>query len=147
MNRRNILRLLTAAPVAGPSVAKEAARRMGLYTAAFFAGVPQQAEQTAVAHDLGGSVVPMEREGGAYLKYLQRELTDFYSEEAQLQRTYEAKYRARGLDPDLAALRSVSPAWAYQTQYARMVTRVHDDRYGSIQRRIITETKRATGVG
>lgn len=148
MNRRNILRLLGAAPVAGPSVAKEAARRMGLYTAAFFAGVPQTAEQAGVtgsAAPMAGAAIPDGPAG--YLSYLRAELAEFYDEDQKQARADTARYYARALDTDLASLRSVSPAWAYQTQYARTMKRVDDERYATIQRRITKEVKKATGVG
>lgn len=108
-NRRGFLKLLGMAPVAAPVAAKEAAVSMGLEGA------------------LGGSVaaaIPMGSPIADGSKdWLKERISEHLSGESDAEYKANARHDARRLDPDLAALRSVSPAWAYQKQVERAYQR------------------------
>lgn len=124
--RRKFLSLLAVAPAAGPVAAKEAAQKMGL---------------SAVTMAQGGAVdgVPVGGYGDSSAQsesdWVRDEMKEFWSDDARRQRWQSAKWAAKALDPDLAALRSVSPAWAYNMQRTRVLAAVEDERLSWLSKR------------
>lgn len=115
MKRRRFLSFLAVAPAAAPVAAKEAALRMGLLS--------------GVAASLGASAAPMTDQCGpvpmsAETDWVKDRVTEFFSPERAESRVLEAKGAAFRLDSDLAALRSVSPSWAYCRQVDRCHARI-----------------------
>lgn len=110
-NRRGFLKLLGMAPVAGPVAAKEAAVSMGLE------GVIAGASMVGGAMPSGSPIASGE------VDWLRERIRDHVSGESDAEYKANARHDARRLDPDLAALRSVSPAWAYTRQVERAYQR------------------------
>lgn len=110
-NRRGFLKLLGAAPIAAPVVAKDAAQKIGLEGA------------------LGGNIGPhfdgpMGVPDGDHRSWIKKALSRFWSPAQKRQRAESAEWMARRLDPDLASMRSLSPAAAYRIQYERCCGRI-----------------------
>mgnify|MGYP001096809871 CR=1 FL=1 len=117
MARRAFLRFAAAAPVALPVAAKEAAAGMGLQGAlggAMLGKMP-------VPDGMPCSPAP----GDVYdhATWLRQQIAELLSDEGLKSARINAREEARRLDPDLAALRSVSPAFAYQAQVDRSAAR------------------------
>ena len=53
----------------------------------------------------------------------------------------DAAYRARVLDADLAAMRSVSPAWAYRQQLRRAADQIRTERKEYLARELADAIK------
>jgi hypothetical protein len=105
-NRRGFLKLLGMAPVAGPVAAKEAAASMGLEGA--IGGI-----------SMVGGMAPASPSGLGPADWIQEQIREHLSGEANEGYQRMAEERARRLDADLASFRSVSPAWAYRKQIDR----------------------------
>jgi hypothetical protein len=112
--RRSVLRLIGLAPIAGPVAAKEAAASMGL-SALTSVGSGLSAGMASVNY---GSPV------GGENSWVNRAIATFNSPAKQRELDARAKDYARILDPDIAAMRSLSPAAAYHLQRARARERV-----------------------
>lgn len=108
-SRRKILSLFAAAPAALPVAVKEAAERAGIGSAASMAPLAD-----------GGMQLPPP----AWDAHIAR-LKDSLLNVTNGQRTHDRKCRAleqaHRLNPNLASLRSVSPAVAYRIEYERQV--------------------------
>lgn len=123
--RRGFLRLIGAAPVAAPVALKEAAVSMGLsgpigMGAAALGGIPAN----------GGYPI------GPDKGWLMKQLTELYSPQKQDEFHQQARHMARVLDADIAALRSISPARAYQMQIERAVAQLTANEKSWIERRL-----------
>lgn len=112
-NRRSFLRLMGAAPVGVPVAMKEAATKMGM------GGLTQFAPTAPSLY--GGECTipgPPPQDHGQRLK----DALAFIGSDDWLDRERrQARFTARALDPDLAAMRSLSPSAAYQLQIERIV--------------------------
>lgn len=113
--RRRFLSFLVAAPAAVPVIAKEAAAKLGLEGALGGMIGP---------HTLPGYGVPASLSTGASEHWAKRALREFWSPAKQRERAETIDGAARRLDPDLASMRSLSPAAAYQLQRTRCKARV-----------------------
>jgi hypothetical protein len=129
-NRRGFLKLLGMAPVAGPVAAKEAAASMGLE------GVIAGASMVGGAIPSGSPIST-----GDNLDWLKDRIREHVSGEIDADYKANARHDARRLDPDLAALRSVSPAWAYTQQVERAY-----QRNKQIQETWLSKTARKAGL-
>lgn len=117
--RRKFLSLLAMAPVAAPVVAKEAATRMGLSSMAAAAFTGDQFYPGGV-----GSAMTQPTSNGDWIK---QQIDQFVSPEARSGRLMQARQMAGRLDPDLAAMKSVSPSWAYAAQCDRAIARIEQN--------------------
>lgn len=117
--RRSFLKLIGAAPIAGPVVAKEAAAKMGMSSLLGGAGAAMGGSGEALLR--GG----LNKQEGSWLDWAQAELRNVFSERnvAEMRRRVIRNGEARLLDADLASMRSASPAAAYQLQIERCVAR------------------------
>lgn len=130
-SRRGFLKLLGVAPVAAPAAATNAAASMGLVEAV--GGTSVVIGQGGV----GGYVpTPMDNEG-----WVKRAWAAVASGEKKQDETKTAKESTLILDSDVAALRSVSPAFKRMVQVDRLVER----RVAEHRRRLIEEM-RAIGL-
>lgn len=99
-----------AAPAALPVIAKEAAGKIGLQ------GVLGGASSFLPPMSGGGDISAGE-------SWPQMMLRRFWRPSQQRERRTHAREHARRLDPDLAAMRSISPAAAYRIQVGRCLER------------------------
>lgn len=138
-NRRMFLKAAVAAPVAVPVAAKDAAIKMGMGNAKI-AGEGVALNSASGWGGLGGLA-------DNELRWLQDELAEALGSDGSDHR-YELKAGGIGrLDHDLAALRSVSPAWAETIQVERTVKRTRERRISNLQKRIAFRTKKSMGLG
>lgn len=128
--RRNFLALVGMAPIAAPVAAKEAAAAMGL------AG-----PLGGMAANIGTMCAPSPglADDGSWAR---RALARMLSEEGKREIINDAKAYARNLDADLAAMRSVSPAFAYRLQCDRNEAQITRHRRESLLRDIAEASKR-----
>jgi hypothetical protein len=121
MARRGFLRFMAAAPVALPVAAKEAAAGMGLQGllggASFGTNMPEAGGCNPIGYPQD-ACAPVNA-----ADWLKQRLTELMSDESMERMRHDAKHAARYLDPDLAAMRSVSPSFAYGRQIDRHVDR------------------------
>lgn len=126
-NRRSFLRMLGVAPVAAPVAAKEAAVAMGLSSSAGTAGMM-----------LGGNV-PMSAQVGFGItnekENIAKRMAALLSSNARDEARREIG-RGRLLDADIAALRSVSPAFANVVQIERDIDARIDNEKRWLNRRL-----------
>lgn len=130
--RRNFMAMIGISPIAGPVVAKEAAVAMGL------------SGPIGGALANGGYAIspgaPVGLAGGGR-SWAQRALDYMNSDVGAREIDADARHAARVLDPDLAAMRSVSPAYAYRRQRERCEIEIRERRTASIMRQIADEAK------
>jgi hypothetical protein len=120
-SRRKILALFTAAPAALPVAIKEAAERAGISSIA--AAPANEFADFAHAPTPHGAVTQQ------HLQWLRDRLTQTQGPNARFEREQRARNLAYRLSPNLAALRSVSPAVAYGIEYERQYKRLtHSDK-------------------
>ncbi len=112
--RRGFLKLLPAAPVAATVAAKQAAISMGLS-----GPINAAAGLGGISTGYGGIPVPSDCQNPWFIDALKT----FSSKETIEGHRISARGMARVLDPDLAAMRSISPAQAYQIQVERCFQR------------------------
>ena len=130
-SRRGFLKLLGVAPVAAPAAATNAAASMGLVEAVGSTSV------VIGQGGVGGYGPPtMDNEG-----WIKRAWAAVASGERRRDETMSAKESTLVLDSDVAALRSVSPAFKRMVQVDRLVER----RVAEHRRRLIEEM-RAIGL-
>lgn len=123
LSRRRVLKVIAATPAAAPVAAKDAAIRMGLGADLGLMGVSVSAP----------SLTPIA--AGDEVATLRQKFKWYQDNRAKMRR--EAKrFLARGLDPDLAALRSVSPTWAVEAQATRNAEREYAENTDWITRRL-----------
>lgn len=128
MQRRNFLRLMGSAPIAAPMAAKEAvAAKVSVATSGLVS--PFDDRMVAV------NPVP----GGSYLQNLKNELAELLSG-AKCEELRE-RSRPRSLDPDLAAMRSLSMSAAVEIQWERNVKKAIADRRSYLLACIRHETR------
>lgn len=120
-SRRKILSLFTAAPVALPVAIKEAAERAGIGSAAALAPVPS--EQPMVSD----YTVAPERDWSGQIRWLKHRLGVVDTEHQRYHRRRRAEQDAHRLNPNLASLRSVSPAVAYRIEVDRRLRRLEEE--------------------
>ena len=114
MKRRGFLKFLSVSPVAAPVAAKEAAYAMGLNGSIGGLGEHGMAP-------VGGQIY----DGPVSSKsWIIDQVKSLFSEEERENRRLAALDYGRRLDPDLASMRSVSPAFAYRAQVARSERRI-----------------------
>lgn len=109
--RRGFLKLMPAAPLAATVAAKEAAASMGL-----------SGPLNAAAFGMGPNTIGMAGYGNPVPSddpWFLDAMKKFMSPETIEQHRMSAKTQARVLDPDIAAMRSISPAQAYAMQVER----------------------------
>lgn len=113
-SRRSILTMIGLAPIAAPVAAKEAAGRMGL------SSICEVQNTDLLGHGLIGPTPGPDNAWArnGLLKLLGR---DPYKMQ-EIERA--ARREARSLDPDIAALRSMSPSVAYSIQRKRCEERI-----------------------
>jgi len=131
--RRRFLTLIGAAPVAVPVAAKEAAVAMGL------------SGPVGPASIIEGSMLknaPMAGGIAADMSWTTRALERLMSEDGRREVSNDAKAYARTLDPDLAALRSVSPSFAFRRQRDRNEIHIMEHRRSELLREISEHAKR-----
>lgn len=141
MVRRKFLGALLAAPMAAPVVAKEAAVAMGLSGPLNAAGAMLPGNMLSAGT---GGCNPSEP--GSYLDFLRSQLAGIVSGKPDKEIEREARYAASRLDPDLAAMRSASPAFVWQAQRERTYNRIIEDRKASLLEQIARETKGTLGL-
>jgi hypothetical protein len=125
--RRSFLKLIGVAPVAGPVAAKEAAAKMGLQGViggALMRGGP------------GEACAPQPWTQAQEVSWLKENLATWQSDEQREERRYYERDYARQLDGDIAALRSVSPSYAYMKQLDRNVDRRIERETSSIRKQL-----------
>lgn len=110
--RRGFLALLPAAPFGAAAAAKEAAASMGL--------VGPIGASSSMAGLVGGGALQSCIPSASNEHWIVEALRSFNSPERIKNDMEFAKSAARVLDPDIAALRSVSPSQAYQMQVQRV---------------------------
>jgi len=115
--RRGFLKLMPAAPLAATVAAKEAAATMGL-------SGPINAANAGL---VGGSSLNFVNPVTDGTPWFVEAMKSFMSEEAIERDRLHAKGRARILDPDLAAMRSLSPAQAYAIQVERCFLQIRKE--------------------
>lgn len=128
--RRSFLKLIGAAPIAGPVVAKEAAAKMGMGT--LLGGAASLSGETMDA----GYSISLDKETNM-LGWCKAELRNVFSDKnvSAVRQSIIRNGDARILDSDLAAMRSASPAAAYQIQIDRCVARrLEDERLSWLER-------------
>lgn len=111
-SRRKILALFSAAPAALPVAIKEAAEKAGIGSIT--------AHQPAA--DFGVEAIPgpyVNHDG--HIKWLRDRLSRLGSDQHAFDRQRRAEEQAYRLNPNLAALRSVSPAVAYRIEVDRQM--------------------------
>lgn len=131
-SRRGFLALLGTAPIAAPVVAKDAAATMGLLSLGRNAA---SVGATVMGYD-GGPPNVTSRESWAA-----RSLRLFWSRRSVKVREVHADALALVLSPNLASLRSISPAAAYAINRTRSRAKINDDYWTEIQEDIAEETK------
>ena len=108
-SRRKILSLFVSAPAALPVAVREAAEKAGIGSAATMAPVADIG-QTPVGHVWDG-----------HIKLLKDRLLSLSREQYAYNRHCRAQEQAYRLNPNLASLRSVSPAVAFRIEYERQI--------------------------
>lgn len=111
-SRRKILALFTAAPAALPVAIKEAAEKAGI---ASITDLPPAADY-GFAETAGPSM-----DWDAHIKWLKDRFTRVSSDHQRFDRLRRAEEQAHRLNPNLASLRSVSPAAAYSIEVERQM--------------------------
>ena len=120
-SRRGLLKLIGMAPIAAPVAAKEAAASMGLTGITGIVGVGANVAN-ANYYRRGENAV----QACDPIDWAKNGLKHLMSAERQMEIRMQAKNNARILDADIAAMRAVSPAAAYQMQIDRNVARIID---------------------
>lgn len=111
-SRRKILSLFAAAPASLPVAVKEIAEKAGI---ASIAARPP-------ATDFGVEAIPGPYGNhDAHIKWLRDRLSRLGSDQHTFDRQRRAEEQAYRLNPNLAALRSVSPAVAYRIEVDRQM--------------------------
>ena len=113
-SRRKILALFAAAPAALPVAVKEAAEKAGIGSAATMAPV--------VDH---GMALPGPSWDGQ-IKWIKDRLLNLGSQQNAYNRHCRAEEQAHRLNPNLASLRSISPAVAYRIEYERQIKKLEE---------------------
>ena len=129
--RRKFLALVGMTPIAAPVAAKQAAVAMGLSGPIGGAG-----DRVGGPMLSGHGPIPVGPNDWA-INALKR----LASEDGQREIMQDAKAYARTLDPDLAALRSVSPAFAFRRQRDRNEVEIMNHRRASYLRDIAENAK------
>lgn len=132
-NRRKFLALIGAAPIAAPVIAKEAAAAMGL-------SGPIGMSQFANGGNIGAPIATVNG-SGSYISRLRDQILGLESGDEIPGLMGDAAYRARVLDADLAAMRSVSPAWAYRQQMRRAADQIRTERKEYLARELADAIK------
>ena len=111
-SRRKILALFTAAPAALPVALKEAAEKAGIGSITAMSPLPDAGtlRHSSPYYDWDQQI-----------KWIKNRLLDSNSAQSRFNRSQRAEERAHCLNPNLAALRSVSPAVAYRIEYDRQI--------------------------
>lgn len=122
--RRGFLSLLAAAPMAVPVAVKDAAAKMGL-------------SAVTGPGEMMGSIGGNSPVGNGYDEagYITQSIKEFWSPQVAADRAEQARSRASRLDPDLAAMRSVSPAWAHRVQTARCLREIEQHQTSWMRKR------------
>ena len=130
--RRGFLKLMPAAPFAATAAAKEAAASMGL------SGPINAAGGFGLVGSIGNAgAVPIPIAEPWYIDALKR----FASDETIQQHRAHAKSLACRLDPDIAAMRSLSPSQAYAMQVERCFERIRREQKTYIDQEMERWTK------
>lgn len=134
MARRGFLKFLGAAPIAGPVVAQEAAAKMGLQP--LLGGIG----------GIGGSLLSQTGETPRsieynHLEWLKERLKRLADPEYLAEMRRDLKWQVNRLDPDLAAMRGISPSAALSIQIDRIMQRNIKQETWNIRKQI----KEATG--
>lgn len=116
--RRKFLGLLAVLP----SAAQQAASKMGMSVDMLPVNFGPHEEPQAVPGF------------GDQSGWLKQQISEFYGTSATHERKERARVMARHLDPDLAALRSVSPAAAYTIQRQRAMSYLGRERLDYLRR-------------
>jgi hypothetical protein len=134
-NRRSVLRLIGLAPIAAPVAAKEAAASMGLKTI------------TTVSAGISGGGIYGGGPPIADVSWVKRALAEFGNAKAQRHWDRHGRELARTLDSDIAAMRSISPAAAYQIQRGRLSIRIPLQERQYLEDELEQELKNRLGLG
>ena len=119
IGRRGFFGFMGGAGVAAPSLAKEAASKMGLQAGGSGSMAAKIAALQSESENFSAPNSPMSPEG-----WLRHELKGMWGHEAVTERFEEACNQARHLDSDLASMRSLSPSVAYGIQVDRCYRRL-----------------------
>jgi len=125
--RRGFLKAIAAAPIAAPVAAKEAASKIGMGQ---MLGNASGGMPTPIGYS---QLMPHSEDRESYAMRVIRELDGGERDE---EIANEAKCAGRTLDCDLAALRSVSVSFAYQTQCARHAVEIKRRRRSDMLREL-----------
>ena len=111
LTRRLFMKCIPAAPVA----AKEAAKKMGMEIGT--------RSVNGVGIPLGNCFTSSEV-STSRTDYIRKRLRDLVGDRDQARITDHAKLSARQIDPDIAAMRSISPSFAFVVQLERCQKRI-----------------------
>lgn len=125
--RRAVLKMMGVAPIAAPVAAKEAAAKMGLRGLA--GGI-------ATGLSLGRTECPPPMNPIDEVAWIKDRLVGWASDEKRSDLFYYERGNARLLDGDLAAMRSISPSFAYTRQLERNVDRVIEHEVSGLRRQL-----------
>ena len=126
--RRGFLRLIGVSPVALPVAAKQAAVAMGL-------GGPVGSAVGILGGQLGYENAQQCNKPYPDGGWIRQKIQALHSPQKLAEFREQARHVAR-LDPDIAALRSISPATAYQMQVEREVQRMIRNEKGWLERQL-----------
>jgi hypothetical protein len=133
LKRRGFLAAIGFAPIAAPVMAKEAAAKMGM-------GIRLNDGPIGIPTISGGS---FDQDQTSWLK---KHLMRFDTEAGRRELDEQVRYVARTLDPDLASMRSVSPAFAYAQQRHRCMKRLDAERRWNVTNQIAEAAQRSIGL-
>lgn len=140
--RRRFLSLLGAAPAAIPVIAKEAAAKLGLEGALGGMLGPHTLPPCLPSVDSCGI--------GTSEHWAKQAMRKFWSPTKKRERAETIDGSARRLDPDLASMRSISPAAAYQLQRARCKSRIEQQNWNyysdHLQEHLAEQAERGLGL-
>ena len=132
-SRRRFFGVLAAAPAAVPVVLKEAASKLGL----------EGALGGSIAGGASGTPAMPQPAGGNWVK---KAIKNFWSKSSKRERAQTVEWQSRRLDPDLASLRSISPAAAYQIQRGRYQVRVEEQSWEYLQDTLHEQLSNGAGL-
>ena len=123
-SRRKILSLFAAAPAALPVAVKEIAAKAGIGSVTDLAPV-HAASAMAPDYAVGAGPDGMGWDGN--IRWLKHRLSAVNTEHQRYHRRRRAEELAHRLNPNLASLRSVSPAAAYRIEVERRMKDLEED--------------------
>lgn len=123
-SRRKILSLFAAAPAALPVAIKEIAEKAGIGSAASMAPVSAHG---AIVADYAVGAGPAGEGWDGNIRWLKHRLSVVDTEHQRYHRRRRAEELAHRLNPNLASLRSVSPAVAYRIEVERRVKAMKEE--------------------